>query len=302
MDEKKVQEAVASMLADSSQRDALAELIVEFVEPNHLTTEFISDILDSRALKPGDSLVKKIRRGIEVRTLVPGSIALASEITVEERIAYVLDTAVVKVTYNEWELLAGDIGTVQSIRAEMAARLREHFVNRLYTAISTVWTAGNTPNNFVSVGGAVTATALEDAIDQINLRGKAKVVLGSRTAMTPISKFGAFWDNAAGDTVGSQNAIDEVRQSGFLGRYYGVPLMIVEQVYDNPVDNVALVPEDFILVIGEKAGSFITYGPTNSSQWSDPAVIPPQWFLQLWTQWGLLIDNAEKIYVIGGLS
>jgi len=302
MEEKKVQEAIASMYADKAQRDALAELIVEFIEPNHLTTEFIGDILDTRSLNPGDSLVKKIRKGIEVRTLVPGQIALASEVTVTDRISYVLDTAVVKVTYNEWELEMGEIGTVQSIRAEMAARLREHYVNRVFTAIASVWTAGNTPDNYVSLGGSITATALEDAIDEINLRGSAKVVLGSRRAMTPISKFGAFWDNASGDVEGSQNAIDEVRQRGFLGRYYGVPLMIVEQVYDNPEDDNALVPEDFILVIGEKAGDFITYGEARASQWNDPAVVPPQWFLQLYQQWGIMIDNAQRVYVIGGIS
>jgi len=302
MEEKKLQEALASMYGDKAQRDALAELIVEYIEPNHLTTEFIGDILNTRSLNPGDSLVKKVRKGIEVRTLVPGQIALASELTVTDRISYVLDMAVVKVTYNEWELEMGEIGTVQSIRSEMAAKLREHYVNRLFTAIASVWTAGNTPDNFVSVGGAITATALEDAIDEINLRGSAKVVLGSRSAMTPITKFGAFWDDGAGTTEGSQRAIDEVRQNGFLGKYYGVPLMVVEQVFDNVDDDNALVPTDFVLVIGENAGEFITYGEARSSQWNDPAVVPPQWFLQTYQQWGIMIDNAQRVYVIGGLS
>ena len=48
-------------------------------------------LLNTRSLKPGDSLVKKLRKGIEVRTLVPGSIHLASEVTVSERVNYVLD-------------------------------------------------------------------------------------------------------------------------------------------------------------------------------------------------------------------
>ena len=46
--------------------------------------------------------------------------------------------------------------------------LRDSFQNKVFTALTTAWTAINTPDNFTSVGGAITATVLEDAIDQIN--------------------------------------------------------------------------------------------------------------------------------------
>ena len=88
---KKVQEALASMMSDPNKRDALADIIVEYVQPNHMTTDFISGLLSTRSLKPGDALVKKVRKGIKVRTLVPGAIHLASEITVSERMNYILD-------------------------------------------------------------------------------------------------------------------------------------------------------------------------------------------------------------------
>jgi len=96
--DNKALEALASLMKDRSQRDALAEILVEFIQPNHLTNQFMGDILNTRSLKPGDSLVKKIRKGIEVRTLVPGSVHLKSEITVSERMNYVLDGAHVGVT------------------------------------------------------------------------------------------------------------------------------------------------------------------------------------------------------------
>lgn len=99
--EKKMAQAVASMMSDPTKRDALAEIIVEFVQPNHLTSDFIAGLLNTRRLKPGDTPVKKVRKGIEVRTLVPGAVHLASEITVSERMNYILDGADVKVTYNQ---------------------------------------------------------------------------------------------------------------------------------------------------------------------------------------------------------
>lgn len=100
MNENELNTAIAELFS-SGDRDALAEMIVEYVQPNHMTVDFVSMLLDARSLKPGDSLVKKLRKGIEVHTLVPGSIHLAHEITVTDRVNYILDGSDVKVTYNE---------------------------------------------------------------------------------------------------------------------------------------------------------------------------------------------------------
>src|SRR5512133_3476285 len=115
MDELKFKEAVAELMKDKSQREALAQLIVEYVQPNHITTDFIGMLLNTRSLQPGDALVKKICKGIRVHTWVPVSISLKAEITVSERINYILDANIVSVLANEWDLESGEIGTVQSI-------------------------------------------------------------------------------------------------------------------------------------------------------------------------------------------
>ncbi|GAG16442.1 unnamed protein product, partial [marine sediment metagenome] len=167
MNEKELNTAIAELFK-AGDRDALAEMIVEYVQPNHITVDFVSMLLNARSLKPGDSLVKKLRKGIEVRTLVPGSIHLSSEITVTDRVNYILDGSDVKVTYNEWEMDNGEIGTVGEIQREMLAKLKDSFQNKVFTALSTIWTAINTPDNFVNVGGTITAAVLEDAIDRIN--------------------------------------------------------------------------------------------------------------------------------------
>lgn len=302
MDKKQLNDAVASVF-DSKDREALAELIVEYVQPNHITTDFISMLLDSRSLNPGDALVKKVRKGIEVRTLVPGAVHLASEVTQSERMNYILDGADVKVTYSEWDMENGDIGTVESIRTEMMAKLRDYYLNKVFTALTTVWTAVNTPSNFISMGGAVTATALEDAIDRINqTTGGVKAVVGVRSAMTPISKFGAFWNDGGTQWAEVPSQIEEVMQQGILGRYYGAPLITLNQVWDNPADYNALLPTDKILVIGENVGEFITFGDVKEKQWVDMNPTPPNWFLEIYQQHGMIIDNAQGIYVIGGIS
>lgn len=98
MDELKLKEAFASLVKEG-KREALAQLIIEYVQPQHIAVDFVSMLLDSRSLNPGDALIKKVRKGIKVRTLVPGAIHLASEVTVADRLNYVLDGADVKVTF-----------------------------------------------------------------------------------------------------------------------------------------------------------------------------------------------------------
>lgn len=302
--ELKLNEAVASIMKDKNQREALAQMLIEYIQPNHITLDFVSMLLDSRALQPGDSLVKKLRKGLMVRTLVPGTIHLAGEITTTERVNYVLDGADIKVTASEWDFDNGAVGTVASIRAEMMAKIRDYYQNKVFTALTSVWTVANTPNNFVSVGGPITATVLKNAIDEITrLTGGVKAVVGLRSLMNPITEFGAFWtDPASGATGVLDSALEEVKNAGKLGRFYGAPLIALQQEWDNPEDNNALLPADKILVIGHSVGEFITFGPEKWKEYTDPRPTPPQWFLELWQMFGLMIWRAEGIYVIGDLS
>lgn len=301
---QKMQEAIASIMK-SKDKEALAELLTEYIQPNHITTDFVGMLLNTRRLNEGDALVKKMRKGIEVRTLVPGAVHLASEITLTERMNYILDGADVKVTANLWELESGELGTVSDIRMEMMAKLRDFYMNKVFTALTTVWTAINTPLNFTNVGGSITATALEDAIDHINeTAGGVKAVVGVRSAMTPITKFGAFWnDGATSATVqGVDSQLERVVQEGFLGKYYGAQLVALNQEWDNPEDYNTLLPTDKVLVIGNNVGEFITYGEPRDKQWDDMNPTPPRWYYEIYQRFGMIIDKAEGIYVIGGLS
>lgn len=298
MDELKLKEAYASLVKDGT-REALAQLIVEYVQPGHISADFVSLLMNSRRMNPGDALIKKVRKGIQVRTLVPGAIHLASELTVSDRINYILDGADVKVTANEWELDSGELGTLDSIRTDMLATLRDNYIGRVFTALSTVWSAVNTPNNFTNVGGPITSTALKNAIDRINqTTGGVRAVVGTRKALTPITTFGAGWTDGAGVSQAVPDSIREIMQTGWLGKYYGAPILAIEQQYDNPEDYNALIPEDKVIVIGENIGEFITYGDVKTKQWSDMRPTPPQWYLELYQQFGMIIDNANGVYVI----
>lgn len=302
MDEKQLKEAIAQLMKEG-KREAFAELMIEYVQPHHLSVDFVSLLLNARSLKKGDALVKKVRTGIKVHTLVPGAIHMAHEITVRDRINYQIDGADVKVHANAWELENGDIGTVDSIKSEMEAKLRDYYLSKVFLALSSIWSAVNTPNNFTSVGGVITSTALEDAIDYVNeTTGGVRAVVGTRAALTPVTKFGAFWQDPDSTYHPVPSRIEEVMANGWLGSYYGAPLLALRQEYDNPEDYTALIPNDKVLVIGENVGEFISYGDVMTKEWTDMRPTPPQWYFEMYQEFGMIVDKADGIYLIGGLS
>lgn len=298
MEEKELKEAIASYMKDPVKREALAEIVVEWAQPGHLTMDVVNMLLNTRSLQPGSSLIKKVRKGIKVFTHVMGQIPLKSEITVTERMNYVLDTAIVSVTANEQELESGELGTVESIVGEMQAKFRDYYVNKVFTGLATVWNAVNTPDNFTDVGTDITQLALDNAINQINESTPGvKAIVGTRAALTPIMKFSA-WTNDGTNYAASDERITRLLKEGWLGEYLGAPLVLVKQEYDYPDDYNKMVPEDKILVIGENVGEFITYGDVKRQEYTDMRPVPPQWNVSVYQQFGFMLDNVNGIHVL----
>lgn len=228
---------------------------------------------------------------------------MRSELTVSDRLNYILDTAIVSVNANVMELQSGELGTVESISAEMSAKMRDYMINKVFTALTTIWTAGNTPSNYTAMGGAVTKTALDNAIARINdTTSGVKAIVGSRAALQPITTF-AQWDTSPGTTYGLITSVsEEIARTGWLGSYQGTPIVVAKQSYDYADTYVKQIPEDKILVLGENVGEFITYGGVQTQEYTDMRPVPPEWIYSQYTQFGFLIDNAQGLYVIGGIS
>lgn len=297
--------AYAELAKNKGARDTLAELIVEYINPAHVTQDIVGMFLTTRALRPGDALVKKVRRGIEVRQLVPGQTSLSSQITVKEVVNYSLDQAYAEVAHNEWEVESGEIGTVDDIRREMMAKLSDFYVTKVLNAMYTLATIDD-DKNFYYMTGPITRSVLEDAIDYIaDTAGAVKSVVGRRTALAPITKFAGYRIAISGErgandygTVPVPSALEEIRRTGWFGTYYGANFVALEQVYDNPYDRTPLIKDNMIVVIGDNCGEFITYGGVTEDQWTDMSTIPPTWHIRIYQQFGLMFDNMQNVAVI----
>ncbi len=276
-----------------------AELIVEYVDPGHIVEDVVSLMLEPRRYKPGDIMSVKVRKGVnKVRTWVPGQKTLATEIEVKDRANFVLDGAYIHITANEYELKSGELGTVADIRREMLLSLKDEFAGRVFNALATVWNAGNTPDNYTAVPGQITATALRNAIERIyQTSGRVRGVFGTRRSLAPITEFGNFVSDGT-NVWGVDKNIEEIMQTGWLGKWYGAPIVAFEQSYNNLEDYQALIPDNYVLVIGESVGKFILYGDPMWDEWTNKEYLPPQWNLRVHQQFGMVVDWAQGIYVI----
>jgi len=266
--DENVKKALASVTQSEESRRALAEAIIEWVEPNHLTNEIVSLLLDTRSLKTGDMLIKKLRKsGIHVRKLVPGTIHLADEMAVSDRVNYVLDGCDIKVNANLWDLERGEIGTLDEIRREMSAKLVDFYAGKVFTSLSTIWSETNTAENYAEVATALDKTTLDDAIDRINYRsGGVKAIVGVKNTLLPITEFAGYGTYDSHKQM-SDPILTEALRSGWIGQYRGVSNIIgLDQIWNDPEDNEALLPENYVVVIGQKAGEFVTFG---DPQWKD---------------------------------
>lgn len=67
--EAKLERAFAQKTAgtDPAGKSAFAQVITEIINPNHLSYELVNLFLPTRSLSPGDSLVRRVRKGFPVR-------------------------------------------------------------------------------------------------------------------------------------------------------------------------------------------------------------------------------------------
>ena len=295
------QEEFVKGLAELATKDRkeFAELVVEWVKPGRIAEDIVGLMLETRRYKPGDLLVAKIRRGVDqVRTLVPGQQTMAVELAVDERVNWKWDTAYIHVTANEWELQSGQLGTVQEIRNDMRAALRDFYAGRVFNALASIWNAANTPNNYLNVGGPLTATALKQAIDRINeTTGGVRGVFGTRRALAPVTEFGNFVTDGT-NAWGVEQNVREVMDTGWIGRWYGARIVAFQQTYKDLAYYNALIPDNYVLVIGENVGKFALFGDPVWDEWVEKQYLPPKWNLRVAQQYGMIVDWAQGIFVL----
>jgi len=297
-------------------RSEFAELLVEIIQPNHLSLDLFQAFLPVVTMNPGDQRVRKIRRGrYPVRTMVPGSKHLTDVLSNAEQYTYVFDRLIAGTSHSLWEIQSGEVGTVEQMRTELRQDLFDELVSKVFTLLGSVWTTANTPNNYIdATSGGVTATALdtmiENVLDQV---GTVRAIVGSRKALLPVYKFAQFKEFVLGGTgnnpdrvaVPVTEAFNEFNNTRRVTTYTGIPLVELPNVYRNslvPNTNSGfkqrLIATNRIVVVGDQAGEIALMGGTDYQDYTDPTTQPPNYVLHCWQAYGMIVDQPEGIGII----
>jgi hypothetical protein len=134
-------------------------------------------------------------------------------------------------------------------------------------------------------GGAITQTAIDDAIDHVIGENGRAVVFANRSHIRTISKFTGF----------AAEALEEIRKTGVLGVYNGATLIALPKIKDEYTGDV-IFPSDRLYVVGNKIGYSGTYG--NTSSMDEINVNDKTWSMRLDKEWGMAVTDTDGMFTI----
>lgn len=312
MDNKELHKAIAETAKtagqSASKRSAYAELMIELIEPNHLTLELFRTFMPARQANLGDVPVKRVRRGrYPVQSMVPNTAHLvANPPDVQDYHTFIFDRLITGVRESTWNLENNPITTTENIRNGMRADLSDAIIAKIFSLLSTTWNSTDTPSNY-STTANLTYAQLDTMIENVMYTaGDVKAIIGTRRAVRDIYEFAGFreYAYAAGGVNNIAYPVNpfllEYLNTNRVSVYKGVPIIELPQVFRNRLPNLreALIPEDKILVIGADAGEILMYGDITYQDYTDMTVQPADYVLHGWMQYGLVVDMPENIGVI----
>jgi hypothetical protein len=310
-------------LAELAKTDkkAFAEVITEYIDPVYLSLDIASAFMNTREMKLGEILVKRFKGKYHVQQLVPGQITLGEQIATRDKaMSIALDILSAKAAYNTLELEnGGPAYKPETIKNDVRRALEERILLRTWNALGNIWSAanasaltitGSTSSNFINVGSALTSAALDAAIDHVNYwSGSVKAIIGTEQSLAPLTTFGQYKlisgansDNLVTIQPGQQPfTFQNVSPYGngpkAVESYRGVNNIVrIKQLFDDTeYPPKPLLPTDFVLVVGDNIGEFITYGGPQTKEYVDNEPTPPYWNYETWLQFGMMIWNAKGI-------
>lgn len=315
MDRTKIEAAykdvVAGLNASSIGHSALAEIITEVIQPNHIDLSVFNSFLPTRQLNIGDVLVKKVSRtGHPVRVMVPGTTHLSDPFfPPKQTVNYAIDSLITKMRMNLLELRRGELGTLQDFTREMQMALIDNIVARVYNLISQTWNGSTSRTNFVdATSTGVTIDILDNMVETVSYyAGDVRAIVGTRSALLPVYKANGIVEvtdparaaNVNG-LIGLPDILMEWKNTGRLATFRGIPIVELPQVFGRGYNNydTPLIDTSRVLVIGQNAGEVVLYGGVETQESYDLTTEPGDYVLAMWRSYGLILTDLDQVGVI----
>lgn len=236
-----------------------------------------------------------------------GSQHLTDATVYNHQFTYMFDSLIAGTSMNMLEVQRGELGTIDEIKRNVRADLVDETVSRVFNLLTTVWSASNTPSNYIDASSTgLTSTVLDTAMENtIEKVGNVRGIVGTRKALLPLYTFAGFKDVLLADGSTRQALpLDEVLlerwRTGRVSSYNGAPVIDMPQIIANslPTINRKLIRDDIVMVIGDDAGEIVSYGAPVDQEHVDTSKQPPDWQYHTWQSWGILVDRPEAITLI----
>jgi hypothetical protein len=309
--ERELKEAFAEIIKtagnDPGGKSAFAQTLVKVAEPNHLALNIFSAFMPTIQLQPGDNVQKKVRKGrYPVRTMVPGSMHLTDAVFVADKTAYMFESLIAGTSASLWEIRNGDVDSVARMRRDLRADVTDAIVARVFGLLTSVWNSSDTPNNYTDASSTgLTQTVLDNMVENIleTSRG-VRAIIGQRRALLPLYDFAGYKpvvvETGVSGTALPLAALQEYFNTNRVTSYKGIPVVELDQIYKNDLPDIRakMIPTDKVLVVGEDAGSIALMGGFEYQDYTDMRTQPGNYVLHGWQQFGLLVDEVDRLGVL----
>lgn len=266
---KTVNEAAAANWGDPKWHREQAAVIGEVIDekfdrgPNPF-----AGVINTVTVGYADVKTIKLRRGLQVFGVATGG--YVDESTLQTDI-YTMgrDSFGWHIVATEEDALSDWAETTASIRQLATMKEEQEILRRQYALLDEAVTSSSA--YFVDGTGGLTKPMLDDAINAVFDAPRYEVPLALNSQIQIIGRASAV-DQIADlpNFTPSENALDEIRATGFLGTYKGARVVRLQNFTDE--DGTSYFPEDELWVVSPGAGQFVLYGGTRPNGWVEPAL------------------------------
>lgn len=278
---------IAKMATTEKGRDELAEIVKVALEDSYNKFDIIPLLFDTKHFSLGDKpMFKTHKKGIRAYWTAPNSYVPKSQ-NYETEIFMQFESLGVRPECLLSDLKTGRVDSFGALISDARDAMETAIYQKIYELLAQTYNAtGSASGSQASVSNTLTKTVLDDAINKVRKKvGGAPTIIGDYDLCSQIEGFDGF----------SYIALEEIRNTGILGKYKGCNIVYLPEILD-PVTQKSIVPTNKLFIVGRKIGVYGDYNDMDMMQ--EININDKSWNCRLDKEMGACITKPEGIFCI----
>lgn len=278
---------IAKMATTEKGRDELAEIVKVALEDSYNKFDIIPLLFDTKHFNLGDKpMFKTHKKGIRAYWTAPNSYVPKSQ-NYETEIFMQFESLGVRPECLLSDLKTGRVDSFGALISDARDAMETAIYQKIYELLAQTYNAtGSASGLQASVSNTLTKTVLDDAINKVRKKvGGAPTIIGDYDLCSQIEGFDGF----------SYIALEEIRNTGILGKYKGCNIVYLPEILD-PVTQKSIVPTNKLFIVGRKIGVYGDYNDMDMMQ--EININDKSWNCRLDKEMGACITKPEGIFCI----